>query len=399
MICGLYAPYIKGGAEVVAETLAKGLRERGHEVRVVTTYDGDRLENAEIDGIEIRRYGIKNSYWHFNHDKPSAVSRMQWHVRDIYNFSAGNDIKATALDFKPDIAVCHNLAGFSISPWKILADMNIPVVQILHDYYLLCPRSALFKAGANCENRCLNCRLFRVGHPFASHYLTGVISVSKATLKIHELYGMFQSVPIKRVVYNAHSLNYRVRENRGNPAAVIGFIGALSPEKGVQILITEFKKAAVQFPDARLLIAGAGETGFVQQLKDAANGFNIEFLGRVDAMEFYNRIDVCVVPSIWLEPLGLVAIEALANGVPVIGANAGGIPEIVKDRYNGLVYDPKSEDGLFNALSELMQSGELMAKLSSVAVGSVQDFVNEAKMVDEHEAIYKESIEVFNANR
>ena len=63
MICGLYAPYIKGGAEVVAETLAKGLRERGHEVRVVTTYDGDRLENAEIDGIEIRRYGIKNSYW------------------------------------------------------------------------------------------------------------------------------------------------------------------------------------------------------------------------------------------------------------------------------------------------------------------------------------------------
>ena len=116
-------------------------------------------------------------------------------------------------------------------------------------------------------------------------------------------------------------------------------------------------------------------------------------------MEFYNRIDVCVVPSLWLEPLGLVAIEALANGVPVIGANAGGIPEIVKDRYNGLVYDPKSEDGLFNALSELMQSGELMAKLSSVAVGSVQDFVNEAKMVDEHEAIYKESIEVFNANR
>jgi glycosyltransferase involved in cell wall biosynthesis len=64
--------------------------------------------------------------------------------------------------------------------------------------------------------------------------------------------------------------------------------------------------------------------------------------------------DAAVVPSIWQEPLGLVVLEALACGLPVIGTAVGGIPEIIKDRFNGLLVQPDDSAALATAIDSLL---------------------------------------------
>lgn len=400
VVSSLYEPYLKGGAEVIATILARGLDRRGHMVGVATTNDATGIKTDIVDGIEIRRYGIRNSYWPSNNDKHPAWRRSLWHLRDRFNIEAANDIADAAKSFVPDIAVCHNLTGFSVSTWKALSDLSIPVVQVLHDYYALCPRSSLFKNGRNCQSRCLSCRAFRRGHPSASKYLTGVISVSEATLGIHERFGMFDNVPIKRIVYNARSMDtLRSKPEAKAGELVFGFIGRLSPEKGIEPLIEAFKEYSLRFNQARLLVAGEGEPNYVKSLMNAARGFPIDFLGRVKSADFYTQLHVCIVPSIWQEPLGMVAIEALAHGAPVIGSNRGGIPEIVRDHHNGLIFNPDEENSLYNALLEVTKSSDLLRKLSDAAIASVNRFTDEARMLEQHESLYSDVIQFHKLRR
>jgi len=394
MISGLYEPYFQGGAEVIALTLAKGLQRRGHAICVATTQGQPGQQSVTIDGIEIKRFGIKNSYWHYHYEKAGAFQRMRWHLRDIFNHRAAQDIAETVKDFAPDIAVCHNLAGFSISVWKELTDRGIPAVQVLHDYYTLCPRSALFRAGRNCLKRCVTCSLFRAGHATASKKLTGVIAVSQAVMDIHKRFAMFEQVPLQKVIYNAQSISVIPSPKQKRHGLVLGFIGRLSAEKGIALLLESFKRLAADNPDVELLVAGTGEPEYLKSLVDSAKGFKIKFLGKVNSEEFYHRIDVCIVPSIWQEPLGLVAIEALANGVPVIGSKLGGIPEIVKHRFNGLIFDPGQTDGLLTALDEIVQSDGLRTAFGEVAANSVRDFIDEDRMLNEHETLYFQAIEL-----
>jgi glycosyltransferase involved in cell wall biosynthesis len=394
LISGLYDPFIQGGAEVVALKLAKGMQKRGHSVCVATTHSEKETKSILDDGIEINRFGIKNSYWYYQYEESNPFKRLFWHVRDIYNCRAAADISFLINKFKPDIAVCHNLAGFSISVWNELSKKGIPVVQILHDYYALCPRSTLFKAGSNCSKTCLTCKVFRLGHGFASQSLTGVIGVSKEVMNIHYKFGMFNTVPLKKVIYNSQNISIEKRKKEESNNLVIGFIGRITPEKGIELLIDSFKELTKKHPNILLKIAGQGEPEYLKILSGKSSEYNIDFLGKIDSTEFYSYVDICVVPSIWQEPLGLVAIEALAHGIPVIGSDLGGIPEIIQHRYNGLIFDPNEPDGLLNSLSEMIQSDELRKSLSGVAASSVLKFIDENRMIDEHVDFYEHAINV-----
>lgn len=392
VISGLYDPYLKGGAEVMAATLARGMVQRGHFVGVATTHDGEGLQSESRDGVEIRRYGIKNSYWHYKHEKASPLKRMLWHSRDTFNLSAATDIKDAVESFQPDVAVCHNLTGFSISTWQALADCGVPIVQVLHDYYTLCPRSTLFKNGNNCETRCVSCRIYRLRHPNASRLVAGVIGVSRAMLEIHEKHGMFASVPIKRVIYNARMMNVPERSSRVAKGVVFGFIGALTPEKGIRPLLEAFQLVSKRHPSVKLLVAGEGEPAFVAKLKQLAAGFPVEFVGRVNASDFYVRVDVCVVPSVWDDPLPGVVFEALGHGVPVVGSGRGGIPEMVRHGENGLTYNATGERELELALEQIVSTHDLLGRLATAARPSAAIFTDVDRMLHDHEMTYYEVI-------
>ncbi len=65
---------------------------------------------------------------------------------------------------KPDLVVCHNLSGWSVAAWDEIRASGVPIVQVLHDMYLLCPKNTLFKKGQSCQKLCGSCAALRRPH-------------------------------------------------------------------------------------------------------------------------------------------------------------------------------------------------------------------------------------------
>jgi glycosyltransferase involved in cell wall biosynthesis len=126
-----------------------------------------------------------------------------------------------------------------------------------------------------------------------------------------------------------------------NPVTV-GLIGQISPHKGHADAIDAMRLLGDGF---RLLVAGTGDPSYEASLKQSAAGLPVEFLGFVPAPDFFQKTDVLIVPS-WEEPFGIVLLEAMASGIPVIATNSGGPAEIVR----GLLIPPRDPTALAQAI-------------------------------------------------
>lgn len=387
----LYKPDIAGGAEIMLHSIAMGLAKRGHDVGAIVLWNGNHIEKTSIDEITVFRIPSKNIYWQFDSTEKSVWKRLVWHAIDIYNPLTANPVLSIAKEFKPDIISCHNMQGLSSATWERLFKLKIPVFQVLHDYYNLCPKVTMYKQGSNCKSRCTLCRSMRIPHQRLSNRLAGVVAVSKFVLDTHTNYGFFTGVPIKRVIYNARKIPIETEIIKLNNVITFGFIGGLTPVKGAQELIDSFRKVTHRTSTPiRLLIAGEGRREFTEKLRKAAEGMNVEFLGKVNPSEFFPKLDVAIVPSLWNEPLAGVVIEALQFSLPTIGAMRGGIPEMITHDYNGLLFDPSDPDGLENAIFRMVAEKYLISKLGVNSRSSVTKFIDEDRMLDEYEDFAKQ---------
>jgi glycosyltransferase involved in cell wall biosynthesis len=142
----------------------------------------------------------------------------------------------------------------------------------------------------------------------------------------------------------------------------VGVLGQISPHKGHDDAIE-----AIRLMDGaiRLLIAGKGESSYVDALKKKSGGLPVEFSGFVSLPDFFEKIDVLLVPS-WEEPFGIVVLEAMASGIPVISTAAGGPLDIIQSGENGLLVPPKTPKSLADAILK-MQDGRLRENISKKA--------------------------------
>jgi len=392
----LYPPYIGGGAEITLSNLANGLFQRGHETAILTTQGNRGLKKSVENGLTIYRSGIRNIYWHFSSSEQPSWKRLLWHAIDSYNPLAGYDIRRVIDEFRPDVISCHNLSGFSVAAWIEAANAKVPIIQVLHDHYAICPKATMFKNGHICEKPCVSCTILRLPHAQASNKLSAVVGVSQAILDRHLQAGLFSDVPIKRIIYNQRTLSPPKKPtSRTQGTLTFGFMGSLTVIKGVAPLAEAFLSIAAQSKQpVRLLIGGTGRDEYVAELKRRYASDSILFLGQVDPAAFLNEIDVCVVPSIVNEAQSMVVAESLGFGVPVIGAKRGGIPEMIQHEKNGLIYNPDEPYALNAAMLRVIEYPELLAELRKNAVPSASNFVNEDQMINEHDLLYREILGV-----
>ncbi|WP_257670033.1 glycosyltransferase family 4 protein [Parapedobacter tibetensis] len=387
-INALYSPYVEGGAELSLKLIVEGMQAKGHEVAVLSMVPEAGLRSEWVDGVKVYRAGLKNRYWPFTKERPSTYRRLAWHLRDRRNLAMRTYVHEVLLLEKPDVVSCHNLVGWSVSIWDEIERMQIPIVQVLHDLYLLCPNSNMYKNGQPCVRQCFSCHVLRMGHRARSNKISAVVGISRSILNRFEAYGYFANVP-RYVVHNARHIPIarplRVRKE-GEPLNV-GYIGTLSAIKGVEWLINQFKASGI---DGRLHIAGRGRSEDVQHLeKLAQDDSRIVFEGYVDSKDFYPIIDVLVVPSLWEEPLGMVAIEGLANNLPIIASNRGGLRETVADGRNGILCEPDRPDSLGHALTTLWRDVAVYNGLAEAARQSVSAYIRVERMVDEYEEVLR----------
>ncbi|GAB2606146.1 glycosyltransferase family 4 protein [Ramlibacter solisilvae] len=349
IVASLYAPHGGGGAELVAQNQAEGFAARGHTVHVLTLGEpGSGTQHTTLNGVHVIRIGIRNLYLPFT-SHPSAWTRVAWHTRDIYNAPAAQLACAQLAELRPDIVVCHNVYGWSAAIWRAIKSQGLPIVQVLHDQYLRCVRSNMFK-DQRCVTPCASCRLVRLPHRGLSRLPDAVVGVSRYVIDSHIEDGFFQSVPVRTHIHNASHLDTRSRPTPplDVPDIVYGFIGTLTANKGIEPLLSAFHSVAR--PHWRLRVAGTGPPGFVERLRADHADSRIEFLGRQDPASFYLGLDATVVPSLWNDTFPSVVFESLIHGRPVIGARRGGIPEIVEDGLSGILYEPDDTEGLEGAL-------------------------------------------------
>ena len=170
----------------------------------------------------------------------------------------------------------------------------------------------------------------------------------------------------------------RVRRQFVEPdSRMIFFVGRLVYEKGVQTVIEAMPSVLEEFPDLRFLVAGTGPHVRALQVMIDEFGLSdkIKLLGFVDPHKlpmFYKCADITVVPSIY-EPFGMVVLEAMVAGCPVIVADTGGLKEIVVHEETGLCFKPGNPKSLAGAMIRVLRDEGLAQRLTSDA----QKFITE----------------------
>jgi len=178
-------------------------------------------------------------------------------------------------------------------------------------------------------------------------------------------------------------------------------VGRLIDWKGTKYLIIAMKEIIKKFPNSKLIIGGNGpEKGKLEKLTEELNlERNVVFTGyikNVDLSKYYSSVDVFILPSINLnrltEALGVVLLEAMACGTPVIGSNVGGIPDIIKDGYNGFLVPEKSLEDLAGKIIQLLSNKELAEKFGANGLETVRERFSWELVSAEFREIYGEMI-------
>jgi colanic acid/amylovoran biosynthesis glycosyltransferase len=357
-----------GGAERSVQSIAEYFASQGHEVTFVFMGRKAYLRDMPQSGIHSVRMinGVKTILM-------GRMGRLPTHADLLLSLTMAE---------RPDI-IHTNVFHRAPQVWRALGRLGIPIVHTLREYKLLCERN-MFDGVRDCGDQCGDCFRASIDAREASRSVDGVAGLSRFTLKRHLEYGFFPNAIQRQVIPNS----YRPREALvfapPRPAGSklrVGFLGRLHASKGINLIIDAFE--ALDPTKASLAMAGdLQDEHITSRVEQLSRSHDATFLGFLSPPDLFKQIDVLLAPSIWHEPFGRVVIEAMAHGVPVIGTNRGGIPDIIEAGKTGWIFDPDHPEQLTQLLNEIhaLDPAELDRKRSEAieaAAGYLPEVVGE----------------------
>lgn len=364
LACAAYPPWGKGGGPAASESIAQALHARGHSVHVITVAGQDSDEIR--DGIDVRTLRSLNVHWDYWKKNP-LHRKLAWHVLENGNPRALLRMRRAIAEVGPDIVVTVSCENINVATWFAAKMLGVPTVHAVQSHFLLCWRGTMFRDGANCAGQCVSCRCTSLGKRLSSHLVDGVVAESRHMLDLHAEAGYFANAK-RKVIPAAIDWPVRRRAPRQPDGTInVGYIGTVTPNKGVETLARAAARLGEQAP-IRYLIAGDGPTEYAEKLSAIMPKGSAQFLGWTDPASFYPEIDVLVVPSLWSEPFGRVCIEAFSQCVAVVAARSGALPEIVEDGSSGLTFEAGDDRALANYLRSLAQDRSLLLRLQAGAL-------------------------------
>ena len=379
LLNALFPPNVVGGAERSVEMIAHGLAQRGHDVVAVSATEERTARCDTVGPIRSWYLPLANIYWPFPFAKASGARKLLWHAIDSVNPAM---VKAfgTILDREtPDVVHTNNLVGFSAAAWCAASRRGIPIVHTIRDFYLLCPRSTMFRGGAPCAGQCAECKVYAAPRRQLSRLPRVLSAVSRYMIDAHVQRGYFPRATVRQSVLSAVTPSAVSRSRAADGVVRFGFLGQIKAEKGVAEMLEAF--GLVRTSGWRLSIAGRGDAEYIAQLRSGASDA-VSFDGFVDAAPFLASIDFVIVPSTWHEPLARSVLEAFAAGIPVIASRRGGSPEIVEDGVNGFLFEPSRPADLAAIIERILGDPGIASRLAVGAARSVAGRTSEAVAAD-----------------
>jgi GT2 family glycosyltransferase/glycosyltransferase involved in cell wall biosynthesis/Flp pilus assembly protein TadD len=408
-----------GGGTTFPRAVAKRYAELGYETAVfyaAGTHSSQTtpyyVEEQREDGV--RLFGVYN--------RPTTFLDAAHPEREIRDDAVVSLFSRVLDTFRPDIVHYHNFLGLSFGIAREVQRRNLPSVYTPHNYHLIDPMLYMFRSdlslwqGTELFANSEVVRQYPAKEPdfrqrveTAKQLLTTTIDVTLAvSRRQRELLGNFcGDVSRIAVVHQVHETVDEIlatsrRTTVQHRPLRFGFIGGVMPHKGVHVLVQ-----AAQFldpGDMEVWIYGFIGEAYRSQLEQLDRKKMIRWKGAYDTRELSSiasELDAIVLPSVWEDCAPLVAFEAIAMGLPVLGANIGGIPDFVQDGVNGRLYTYDKPQELAALFREYAGQPE---KLGRLAAGcridrSFDDYINHVLHIYERllrrENVLPDSISVY----
>lgn len=407
--------YPNGGSETYIFKLGECLQRLGNEVQ----YFGMEHE-GRIVGNRAEAYTSDMDF-----HGGSKLAKLTYLFKTIYSVEARRQIRKVLDDFKPD--VCHlNNFNYQLTPsvileivkWRKETGRDCQIYFTAHDYQLVCPNHMMNNPATheNCE-KCVgghfgNCIKGKCIHGSTAKSMVGAAEafywklrgtyryidkiiccsefmktkldtnpvLAKKTVAVHNF---IDAVAIEKYldkIARGNSVNEGpvASENTvpSDGKEYVLYFGRYSCEKGIRTLI----EAAKKLPDISFVCAGRGE--YSEQMKDIPNIKDVGFQTGEDLIRLIAEAKFSICPSEWYENCPLSVMESQKYGTPVIGARIGGIPELVIDRENGLLFESGNADDLAEKIQELWFDEDMLRyfekQCQEVEYDTAEEYVRKA---------------------
>ena len=428
---GFYFPDMVGGTEVYVQDLVSELTKREVDGYVIAATN-EVYRQYDWQGVPVIRYP---NNW--------ASIREYAPTRPRAGLSKFQEL---ILENRPDIFHLHSwTSGAGLNHLSQIAQLGIPCIVTMHVPSALCMRGTMLLHGRQAcdgridEKRCAQCwsefrgvpsslayamahlprmsfEILAPTNKIVSRAMTLLSARSRAVVQAHELHHMADLsativapsgwvhsgllangiAPSKLIVSRQGVAGGLVEEaargSRKQPSEelVVGFVGRLEHYKGVHILLEAMARIPKHLP-LRLRVAGSGtEPDYLRKLIVAAGqDKRIEFCGsisRTEVPDFLRSVDVLAVPSNYMETGPLVVLEAHAFGVPVMGADLGGISERIRNGVDGWLLPFDDSAAWATAIQEIALD---RAKLAQIAL-NIEPCRTMGDVAAEMAALYRE---------
>lgn len=404
IVSNLYPPWHIGGYELCCKEAVDRLRERGHEVCVLTSTYG--LEKPETDGhihrwleIDVGREGMP-----FERRPAALLTRaidlMKKKARNFRAFRRASEM------FKPNLVYLWNLTHISVSIGMQAQRMGIPTCYYIGDLWLANWR----------ENRWLSLGsgLFP---PPRSRLVYFVLRAARFTLKIVRLsragsldlrhvqfasgYLKNETLKAGEPVAEAEVLHWGIdlekfpfKPDIGAPLRLL-FVGQVVPHKGLDTAVEALRILMQKdgCPSLNLTIVGGSVyPKYVSELRDKVRSLglegNVEFVGEVPHQELpqiYREHDILLFPSLCDEGLGISILEAMASGLVVLGTASGGSGEILIHELTGLVFSKEDAVTCAAHALRLIKDRSLFESLRRDGRRSIEEYFSIGRLMDDLE--------------
>lgn len=339
--------FYKGGAETYVIKLGEYLKMKGHDVQYFGMYDKSNcvgnILNLYTKNMEFRG--------------KMSFSKLLYPFSIIYNLDARRKMRVLLDKIKPDIVHLNNF-NYQITPsiiieiekWRKQNNKETKIIFTAHDYQLLCPNHMFRDSNSkNCElcidgkylncikNKCIHSSLIKSILGSIEGYFWNKLGVYKyidriiccsefIKTKFDKKYIFKNKTIVMHNFINEKNFVYDKKEN------YILYFGRFSEEKGIKTLL----KVCTLLPNINFIFAG---TGPLEKYIIGKNIKNVGFKNNEELKTLIKRAKFSIYPSEWYENCPFSIIESQIYGTPVIASNIGGIPELIQNKKNGLLFE------------------------------------------------------------
>ncbi len=391
MLSWEFPPFKVGGLAAHVFDLSKVLVKKGYEVHVVTCSFPGTKEYEMVDGVHVHRF---DAY------AIPAPEFLQWDL----NMNLLMEIKSIEIinKFSIDILHAHDwLVASAAIGLKHL--FRKPLLATIHSLERG-RRSGLFNDGQMMLDQIENLLIQESWHTIVcSQYMQSICHFSfifpndKMTIIPNGVRFNDFSIELSSKEKQIHHKKY-AQENE----QIVGYIGRLVPEKGVNVLLGAVTNVLKAKPNTKFVIAGEGWhrnelEGISKELQIEDKVLFTGYLSEEDFLPYFNVTDILVVPSTY-EPFGIVALEGMATRTPIIVSDVGGLSEIVDHKWTGFKVPPDNSDAMAEAIIELLENNDLRKRIIKNAEEKLTHVYDWTIIADQTIKIYERIFDEWNAH-